>query len=53
MPIIYRNEQHSNNPYPDLWARARKYLKEKHPNLNGIPISRDTLIDLLLEEAGF
>ena len=42
----------SSDPYPDLWARTRRYLKEKHPDLRGIP-SREMLIDLLLKEAGF
>jgi hypothetical protein len=53
MPIICRNQGHTNDPYPDLWVRARKYLNEKHPKLKGIPVSRDTLIALLLEEVGY
>ena len=42
----------SSDPYPDLWDRTQRYLKEKHPDLKGIP-SREMLIDLLLKEAGF
>jgi hypothetical protein len=45
-------EKISTDPYPDLWVRTRRYLKEKHPDLRGIP-SREMLIDLLLKEAGF
>lgn len=36
----------------ELWKRAKKYLKEKHPDLTAIT-STETLIGLLLTDEGY
>jgi len=51
MPIVC-NEQHSSDPYPDLWERAQRFMDKRYPDLHGIP-SMKMLIDLLLKELGF
>jgi hypothetical protein len=36
----------------NVWSRAGRYLKERHPELTGAP-SVPFLVDLLLKEVGF
>ena len=42
----------SDNCYPDLWVRARRFMDSYHSEIKAIP-SKDMLIHLLLKELGF
>ena len=37
---------------PDLWFRIGVYMKEKHPEVAGVP-SKNIVINLLLQDLGF
>ena len=41
-----------SEPYPDLWKRAARFMRAKHPEIVGVP-SKEMFIDLLLKEVGF
>jgi hypothetical protein len=41
----------SDDCYPDLWVRARRFMDSRHPEIRAIP-SKDMLIHLLLKELG-